>query len=96
MSDTTRCTVVSDEAVQKALLDDVRPSVDKIPTRGGHDTTENMLSTYNPVFHECQYNYVVTFDAVTNPNSTTVFTGSDEQYLVYKNGRGVVGPLDDR
>jgi hypothetical protein len=91
--DTRSCKILLDKKQQYELLERLRPVVEAKSSNGSTYPFEVQLERYEPVFRECSNFYEVKFEAIANPNSTTVFTGSDEQYLIYKTGNQVVGPL---
>ena len=91
--DTRNCSVLSDISLSKALLAKLRPVIDHPSKTGRIYSFDVMLERYEPVFNECEFLFAVTLKPITNPNSTTVFTGGTEQFIIYKNGGKVAGPF---
>jgi hypothetical protein len=94
--DTRSCSVLSDLSTRQALLEQLRPVVERPSKNGRTYSFDAVLALYDLIYKECEASYVITFEPITNPNPTTVFTGGVEQYIIYKNGGKVVGPLTER
>ena len=93
---TDTCATILDLELQDALLERLRPVVEALSPNARISRLQVMLERYEPQFRECNNFYSVLFVAITNPNAHTVFTGSSEQYLIYKSGNVVSGPFVDR
>jgi hypothetical protein len=91
--DTRSCKILLDKKQQYELLERLRPVIESPLVTGRVYLFEWKLERYEPVFRECSNFYEVKFVANANPTPTTFFTGSSEQYLIYKTGNQIAGPL---